>query len=360
MSDVVEVLKRVGLGVVVAAVVVLAAVGLGNVMTAPGGVSPGAQHQAYAPGELAPDRLESSGTPDPSGNVGTVLIDQSRSNRFDREDVAPLVDAITRAGGRVQFPPPNADMGTTLSGVDVLVVVDPGSEYGRTDVESIRQFLDRGGRVVIFGEPNRNVVEQQQQVQAVLSTERSHLTTLGSAFGISFGTQYLYDQQHNDGNFKNVLVGPPDNVSHPLVRGVDDVALDTAASVSADGGTVLLRTADTAKQGTSGQGGGFPVAVVNAGGNVLAVGDKGFLEPEFASVGDNDVFIARIVEFMADADGQGSSGGNATLGRPIAPVTTPADSATVADSGRMAPSSTHPDALLARSAPVARTTRPAA
>lgn len=304
--------KPVALGVLVAGVVVLAAVVAGSLATPPAAVPPGADHPEYASEEIAVDRLENEGTPDPSGDVGTVVFDRSENNRFDREDVAPLTDAITRAGGEVRFTETHNGLATTLFEADVLVVVDPASRYDGEDLDALEQFLDDGGKVVIFGEPNRKVI-QQRQFGIGLSTRRSQLTTLGSKLGITFDTQYLYDQQHNDGNFKNVLAGPPDGQNHDLVEGVEDVAMYTATSVSATDGEVLLRTASSAKQDGTAREEGYPVAVVNDRDDVLAVGDKTFLQPQYASVGDNDVFIARIVEFMADADHQPPEDGDADL-----------------------------------------------
>lgn len=306
-----DVAKRVGLAGLVAGFVVLAAIAAGTVVTPPAAIPAGDGYPEYAPDDLATEPLENSGIPDPSGEVGTVVFDRSNNNRFQREDVAPLADAITRAGGEVLFTQTHNGLETTLFEADVLVVVDPATSYDGQALDALEQFLENGGRVVIFGEPNRKVIERGQ-FGGELSTQRSQLTTLGSTLGITFDTQYLSDQQHNDGNFKNVLVGPPDGQDHDLIEGVEDVALYTATSVAIDGGEVLLRTAPSAEQAGSSRDRGYPVAVVNDQGNALAVGDKTFLRPEYASVGDNDVFIERIVEFMAGADHQSNE--SAALG----------------------------------------------
>jgi hypothetical protein len=134
-----------------------------------------------------------------------------------------------------------------------------------------------------------------------LTTTRSQLTELGSAFGISFDTAYLYDMQASDGGFKNVLAAPAEGANGPLTDGVEQVALYTAAPVSVADGQVVLRTSPSARMESRSSARSFPVAVLAGGGNVLAIGDTGFLREGTAGVADNEVLLERIVEFMAGA-----------------------------------------------------------
>lgn len=311
--------KRLALTAVVALVVV-GLVSMGAVLAPSPSLDPGPEHPEYDAEGLAPERLEASGQADPSGDVGVVLFDRSHGNRFDDEDVAPLVQAIDRAGGEVRYTGVTGGLQSSLTRADVLVIVDPSQEYREGDVEAIEEFVENGGRVVVIGEPNRRFVDANG-LQVQLSTRRSKLTSVTSPFGVSFGTQYLYDMEHNDGNFKNVLTSPPDGTDAAVVEDVETVAMYTAAPVEADRGTVLLRTADTAEQGDVETRTGYPVAVLAPGGDVLAIGDKTFLSSTYHNVGDNDVFIERLVEFMAGATHRGG-GGNPPVGdRERVPVT---------------------------------------
>lgn len=324
MTDGIAVGERVLVAALVAAVVVVGA----GLMPAFGGPdrsqASGPEHPEYDVDRLAPDRLAAAGEPDPDGDVGVVLFDQSHGNRFATEDVAPLTRAITEAGGEVRFTGAGGALQAQLDGADVLVVVDPAQEYEEEEVQAIETFVDEGGRVLVLGEPNRRAI-QREGVGPALTTQRSQLASLSTAFGISFGTQYLYDMEANDGNFKAIVTGPPDGADAPAVEGVERVAMYTAAAVDVERGTVLLRTAPTAERVDGGPADGFPVAVTTAGGAVMAVGDTTFLADENADVGDNDVFVERIVEFMAGADavGDDSDDGQSQAlasSRAIAPV----------------------------------------
>ena len=303
MSRVVAVGVRLFVIVAVAGMVVLG-VALGAALLpvlddAEPAVEEAPDHPEFDVDRIAPDRIDAGGQASPDAEVGTVLFDQTNDNRFEAEDVKPLMRAITDAGGDVTFTPDDAPIGEHLDGVDVLVVVDPGQEYGEAEVDAVREFVDDGGQLLILGGPTRTEI-QEIDLGAELTEERSELTSLGSAFGITFDTQYLYDMEYNDGNFKNVVVGPA--TEDPTVEGVEEVTMYTAAAVEVGEGTVLLETAPTAERSGGGAQATRPVAVQTADGSVIAVGDTRFLSDQYHDVADNEVFIERLVEFMAQGD----------------------------------------------------------
>lgn len=306
--------SRVGKRLLLTAVVAMVVVGVSGILPllGPAGgtsISEGPAHEGWSSDDIVADRVDSGGSASPKGDVGVVLFDRSHGNRFQQEDIAPLTRAIDDAGGEVRTTGITTGFQTDLQDADVLVVVDPGTSYDAGDVDAIEQFVAQGGRLLILGEPNRRSIEVSG-LSAQLVTDRSMLTTLGSAFGISFGSQYLYDMENNDGNFKNVITEPPSGTSADAVEGVDRVTMYTSVSVDTNRGTVLLRTAPTAERGNDDPDRGFPVAVTAANGDVIAVGDTTFLHDEYRTVADNEVFVARLVEFMAGANHQPLDGGS--------------------------------------------------
>lgn len=292
---------------VVAAVVATVVVALGGIApllaSGPGGdgVAAPPEQPEWDPSALDSQRLDNSGESDPEGDVGVVLIDRTHANRFHTEDVSPLVSAINDAGGEVQFTGSTGGLESELAKVDVLVVIDPAQRYDEEEVGEIRQFVRDGGHLLVLGEPNRKEV-QQAGFFVALVTVRSELAALTSPFGISFGSDYVYDMENNDGNFKNVVTSPPSRTSADVVEGVGSVSMYTAATVSINRGTVLLRTAGTAERGGETADEGYPVAVLSRDGRVLAVGDKTFLNDQYHAVADNELFVQRIVEFMTGAN----------------------------------------------------------
>jgi hypothetical protein len=323
MSGAREVAKRLLLTAVVAAIVVTFAAIVPLLGPAGGtSLSAGPDHAEWSADTVVEDRVASGGQASPSGDVGVVLFDRTHSNRFADEDIAPLVRAVDDAGGEVRFTGITTGFESSLEQADVLVVVDPGVRYSAAHVEAIEEFVDNGGRLLMLGEPNRRSIEVTGfSVQLV--TDRSKLSSLGTTFGVSFGTEYLYDMENNDGNFKDVLTGPTEGSGADAVEGVDQVSMYTAAPVRTNQGTVLLRTAPTAESDGDTLERGYPVAVTAANGDVMAVGDKTFVSEQFHTVADNEVFVARMVEFMAganhqplDSDDEPDNSSSPTLARP--------------------------------------------
>ena len=259
------------------------------------------QNPEYEPDAVVPDPIEATGTVDPdpdpeADDTGTVVIDRGHSNRFTRADIEPLVDALVREGYSVKFYT-DGDLATALEGADAFLVIDPASEYLTGDIDDVRQFTGNGGRLVMIGEPDRTAVSASLFGTSVTNQE-SRLTTLASRYRMSVDTQYLYNQENADGTFKHVVARPTGNGG---LDGVDETAVYTAAAVTAENGTVLLRSApETYKSGSDEVTGEFPVVVQRN--NVLLLGDKTFMRGDRYRVADNEQLVAYVAEFMIEGD----------------------------------------------------------
>jgi hypothetical protein len=261
------------------------------------------QNPEYEPDEVVPEAMAAEGTvetnPDPTADdTGTVVIDRAHSNRFSRADIEPLVDALVREGYHVEFYT-DGDLAAALEGADAFLVIDPSTEYLTGDIDDVRQFTGNGGRLVMIGEPDRTAISTSL-FGASISTQESRLTTLASRYRMSVDTQYLYNQENADGTFKHVVARPTGDGE---LGGVDETAVYTAAAVTAENGTVLLRSApQTYKSGSDEVTGEFPVAVQRN--NVLLLGDKTFMRGDRYRVADNEQLIAYVAEFMIEGDYQ--------------------------------------------------------
>ncbi|WP_251328187.1 GldG family protein [Haloplanus pelagicus] len=255
------------------------------------------ENPEYAPAEIAPDPLPATGTidadpgPDATTN-GTVLIDRGHANRFTRADIEPLVDALIRQGFDVEFYT-SGDLATALEDVDAFLVIDPGAEYPAGDVDDVRQFTGNGGHLVMVGEPDRTAISSSLFGTSI-QTQQSQLTTLASSYGMSVDTQYLYNQEHADGTFKHVVARPTGEAD---LGDIERTTMYTAAAVTVDEGTVLLRSApNTHKSGSDEVTGEYAVAVRSN--NAVLLGDKTFLRGDRFNVADNERFVAYLAEFV--------------------------------------------------------------
>ncbi len=227
---------------------------------------------------------------------GTVVIDQSHANDFDREKLQPLREALVQAGYRVVLHG-TGDLGTALENATAFVVIDPGAEFDEEDTDAVRNFTDTGGRVLVLAEPT--VVRVQTSFTgAQVVRIRSYVDQIGSEYNLSFRKSYVYNQEHNDGNYKNPLASPVG----PAAEGAgQDVALYTAGRVvSLRGGQPVLRLREGSRTSGIDRTGRFTVGVRK--GNLIAVGDSSFLDTGRYNVADNEAFLGFLVEFLLSGE----------------------------------------------------------
>jgi hypothetical protein len=245
------------------------------------------------------------------GDDEVVLIDDDHGNRIDQADVQPLVEAVTRAGGQVRFHDDD-DLEDALASADAYVVIDPAQRHSAEEVEAVESFVRDGGRVVMFGEPNRQRVSGGLFTASIV-TDESRLTGLSTAFGVTFSATHLYNvgtgNGDNDGNYRHVAVRPTGNLP------VENAAMYTVTSVSAPGGEVIMRTAAETREYSTDRVDAFPVMVRSGEARgVLAVGDSTFIRDSRYLVGDNERVLGFVVDFLLNNARDPPDEGGATDG----------------------------------------------
>lgn len=265
----------------------------------------------FSPDRVVSEPLPAEGSIEPQGSAeiadpnGIIVIDAGHSNRFSRPDVAPLVEAFARLDYEIRFHR-SGPLDESLRDADGLIVIDPASRYTTEELDAMEEFETNGGRIAVFGEPTRIAV-QAGLFGATLTEQQSQLTGIEARFGVQFDTRFVYDQDRNDGTYKNVLVGPTDDAALPPrndagLGEVADVAMYTATEVRStdDDAQPVLVTGSGARIDNGDGAEVRTVAVRNDG--VLAVGDSTFLTAGRHNVADNEEFLAYVVEFLAAGD----------------------------------------------------------
>ena len=265
--------------------------------------APEPEFETFDPDRTVTTGLPSTGTIDPDPPIipagGTVVVDAGPAAR-SRLD--PLSEGLSKANHDVTYGPEN--LTAALDGADGLVIVDPNTDYSDSELDAIEAFADEGGRVVIFGNPNRFEITTGV-LGSSLSEQESELSELGGRFDLYFDTRYVYDQDRNDGNYRHVIASPPENASltdgNGSVADAEEVVLYTPTEVrSTDDAEPILVTSPTARTADSDTQRAHTVAVRD--GNVFAVGDARFIAADRYNVGDNDEFLAGVVEFLVSGD----------------------------------------------------------
>lgn len=255
----------------------------------------------FQPDALAPRVIASEGTISLPKSVmvnksvkrKTILIDDIHGNRFKPEDIKPFTETLTQAGHEVRFV--SGGFNKSLNKSDALVVIDPNTEYSPQETARVREFVENGGRVVIFGEPNR-----KQLSLFGLSVQRSRLVALLSEFGMSLGTEYLYDMETRDGNFQNIIARPAETDAAP--EDVRRTTMYTAADIEVRLGKPVLVTPKTTRKANANPAGRHVVAAMHRNGNLLVVGDTSFMLGRNYNVADNEKFLTYVMEFLLTGD----------------------------------------------------------
>lgn len=297
---------RLGVTLVVAAVVAGAVGGLPALGSDPvEGTEPVALNNTeYATDDLAVTEIPASGriTPDVEGE-GTVVVDDAHVNEFDRRSIQPLVEAFVRAGYNVTFYS-GSDLDERLENAAAYVVFDPGGEFSDGEIDAVRNFTDDGGRVLLFSEPSQVVVSSTGFGGAQLSVDTGGGERLARAYGLSFKTSYVSNQERNDGGYKNPIATPVG----PAAESGEAVTLYTATrvvSLAGESETLLRLPPGSASSGDDDTG-PFPVGVRS--GNLVAVGDTTFLGVGRYNVADNEAFLAYLIEWVLSSERGGATG----------------------------------------------------
>jgi len=289
-------LVRVGVFVGVAVLVALV-VGLVAALGASGPADTGASVGYPNASEVVIDEFEANDETAAGEPIGgeprVVVVDDSHGNRFDGDDIRPLVDALGSQHEVVFTSESGTDLEASLALADAYVVIDPAFPHSSEQVTAVESFADDGGRVVLLGEPTRVDVATGPFGGSLVDV-RSRLGRLGDGLGVAFGTDYLYDEVNNEGNYKRVLADGRGDLDGARA------ALYTATTVEAPGGERLLVTPETTRLSVQSEARRRPVAVRT--GNVVAVGDTTFLTGAKPVVADNERLVRVIAAFAVGGD----------------------------------------------------------
>ena len=293
--------KQVGLFVVIAGVIIAGA--------AAAGYSQPTQTPDYGqeiPGQFEPGNIvvtpsaQEGDIEVQDGEEKVVLIDRSHQNQFSRGEIDMFVSTLVENGHTVQFyggeRQPGRNINESLRKADAFVVMNPTTQFTSEEVAGIKSFADGGGRVLLMGDPS------SIQISLFLLSTQSidhDPTDLGSQFGVSFGTGYLYNMEENAYNYQNVYAEP--STDSALTEGIDRVILHDAAPVyTTQRGETLLTGLEGTRLSDSREPGNYAMLVRND--NVTAIGDTSFLAPADAYDADNEVLIGNLAEFLVTGD----------------------------------------------------------
>jgi hypothetical protein len=253
---------------------------------------------AYVPPQrnLESVKLEQAALParlevvdNPTVSRGVVVFDFNHNNALFVEELNVLFSKIVSRGFSYELVTSASKDGQKLADklryAKALALPLPRSDFSAEEVAEIKRFVEKGGRLLIIGDPTRTVA-----VDAINS--------LAGSFNIVYANDYLYSLESNDNNYRNVVYS--NFADSPITRGLsaeNKIIFYGGGSISAPGHEIIL--GDETIFSSLGPGGrALAAAALTTNDQVLALGDLTFLGEPYSSAESNGMLINNIADFL--------------------------------------------------------------
>ncbi len=262
--------------------------------------------QEYQPANISqvPTPAASSFLDEPTVGKGFVLLDMGHRNNFELSDIAYL-DGRLAARGFELINYQDGELAAALRQVSAFVVIAPMDPFSGEELQTVSDFVGRGGRLLLLGDPTRfNLLFNEEDVfdySYTIETDEIPLNSLANEFDIIFKGDYLYNTFENEGNFRNIILPNTSISDHEMMAGLEKLVFYGAHSIQVgSSGTPLLTGDDNTWSSDTDRAGGLTLAASSADGRVLALGDLHFMMEPYYTVYDNGRFAAAIADFLTE------------------------------------------------------------
>ncbi len=218
---------------------------------------------------------------------GLLVIDNAHWNSFDENEISVFLNRIASRGFNVSYTGAadnrEDELEEKLRQAQAYAVILPWRPFSDREVQTVKNFVDRGGRLLLVGDATRS----------------HRLNSVSSIFGINMEPDYLYNVKEHEIIFQNIYL--KDFQADELTRGLEKVVLFAAGSISSQGKGLLLtdeNTFSSARERT----GRFAAAVRDYDGRVVAISDLSFMIPPYNALFDNDQLIANLADFVTQGE----------------------------------------------------------
>ncbi len=266
--------------------------------------------QPYDPAAIAevPTPPASEFTDEPDVGEGLVLLDQGHANAFTLDEISYL-DGRLAARGYELLSFTGGDLAAALRPVTAFIVITPLAQYGVAEIQAAADFVKRGGRLLMVGDPTRfEVIFDEEDVfnfSFEIASDKIPLNSLANEFDIIFNGDYLYNVTENEGNFRNIILREDQFAEgyEALTLNVRKLAFYGSHSLQVGPeGTALFTADDNTWSTATDRPGGLVLAAAGRDGRVLALGDIHFLTEPYYTVYDNSRFIAYLADFLTEPE----------------------------------------------------------
>ena len=213
----------------------------------------------------------------------SVIIDLAHDNNFDIEELNVLMLRLVSRGLTIKFLGVEDDLEEELRFADALGVILPETNYSKEEVKLVREFVDKGGRLLLIADPTRP----------------GEVSSLSAEFGLVFESGYLYNLKENDGNFRNVFISRFG--TNELTKNLTKIVFYTAGYISPATNGIAFTDDNTFSSVMEVKGRLSPIAL-SSNSKVLAISDLTFMTEPHNAVYDNNQFISNIADWLAESE----------------------------------------------------------
>lgn len=232
---------------------------------------------------IPPTTLPSEFTDVYQKRAGVVVVDLTHENNFTLNELNLFLFRIISRGYTIEYlqkaEPRKSVLQKKLRLADGLVVILPSASYSEDEVKLVREFVDKGGKLLLIADPTRP----------------GKINSLSGEFGLAFESSYLYNLKERESNFRNVFISTFE--TNQLTRKLTKIALYTAGYISPASNGIAFTDDNTFSSLTDAKGRFSPVAL-SAGAKVLALADFSFMSEPLNAVYDNNQFISNIADWL--------------------------------------------------------------
>ncbi|MBI2867090.1 MAG: hypothetical protein HYX97_01995 [Chloroflexi bacterium] len=220
---------------------------------------------------------------------GVLLVDGVHANTVFESELSAFLNRFTARGFTVEWARSVGDdrsqtLAARLRGADAFLSVVPMAAFSPSEVQAVRDFVGRGGKVLLVADPTRP----------------NNVNILSSAFGITVEDDYLYNTKEHDANFKNVIFR--NFRSSPLTRGLRQVIFYTSSSLRAPSGGLVFGDQNTVSSMVERGPSPFAVAAEAAQGRVIVLSDLTFMTDPFNANADNGLFMSNLADYLTTSE----------------------------------------------------------
>ncbi|MCD6470416.1 hypothetical protein J7L29_06420, partial [Candidatus Bathyarchaeota archaeon] len=261
---------------------------------------PPAIHYIYLPPETLISASQSPSSFNQSNNYtsaaggGRVIVDLSHGNRVSWWVLDKLIAELAMRNATVSFLSSWMNVESQLNNASALLVAAPTSIYSADEIEAIKEFLAKGGMLILLFDPAGEFIGTQGLYAGIIAP----INSLSINFGLSFAKGYLYDEAEYYGIYRNIYIR--DFKPSPLTQNLSSIVLFTATHIyPADEGVAWTNNETYSSMAEKSDKYAVITLTKVGNGTVVAIGDLTFLMEPYCYVEDNYKLIANLASLIA-------------------------------------------------------------